>query len=95
MIDIKSLIQKIDDDTAIHSGLKQKQNHLGYKEIIKLGKAAIPEILESLEEKPTWTAIMLLSELSGVDRPEIPNEHRGKFFEVVKIWIDWGKSFAV
>ena len=62
---------------------------LPYQRVIALGEDAIPLILDELKRRPNhW--FWALHVLSGED-PVAP-ENVGRFDEMVKSWLNWGKS---
>jgi hypothetical protein len=60
-----------------------------YREIIELGAAVIPLLLEELEREPDhW--FWALKELTN-ENPVTPAS-RGNVTEMAKCWIEWGKQ---
>jgi hypothetical protein len=75
-------------DTASSSVLTQKINHRAYQEIIKIGKPAIPLILEEMERVPGhW--FWALEKLTNGKNPAIGSK---TLTEAASAWIKWGKA---
>ena len=74
------------------SSATQKAMLPSYQEIIGLGPAAVPVILERLEKEPTqwfWA-------LRAITRADpIPDEHVGRVKEMANDWIEWGRKNGV
>lgn len=63
--------------------------HPAYQEIIRLGRAAVPLILQELEKKPDhWFAA--LRAITGED-PVAP-EDRGRMDRMAAAWVRWGRE---
>lgn len=64
-------------------------NHPAYQEIIGLGPAVIPFILDEMKREPDYWfwALATLAETNPV-----PLESRGDLDKMTKIWLDWGRS---
>lgn len=74
-------------ETAYHSNPNIITDNKNYKEIIKLGKAVIPLILEDIRKKNTifwWDALDRLTDVYIF----IPEEHRGNVTEINKIYLE-------
>jgi len=72
-------------------------DHPAYQRIIKMKAHAIPFLLYELKEglkRPEgpnhW--FTALSVIMGKDRPEIPEEARGRIVKMAEIWIKWGEE---
>lgn len=76
-------------DTKYASFAVEVVSHSAYLEIISMGRAVIPLILDELKREPNhW--FWALSSITG-ENPIRP-EQRGKIGEMVKAWLDWGKE---
>lgn len=64
-------------------------DHPAYKEIVSLGKPAVPLLLAELEREPDhW--FLALHSLTGAS--PVPEESRGRLNEMAAAWIRWGKE---
>lgn len=60
-----------------------------YREIISMGEAAVPLILEELEKTPDhW--FIALHEITGAS--PVPEQSRGRLPEMASAWIQWGRD---
>jgi len=60
-----------------------------YEQIVAMGVAVVPAILEDLRRKPDhW--FMALRKITGAS--PIKEEHRGRLNEMAADWIEWGES---
>ncbi|MBL1153107.1 MAG: hypothetical protein HND43_10295 [Armatimonadetes bacterium] len=76
-------------ETALFSSALQMATHPAYQEIIGMGKEALPLILRELEVQPAhW--FWALRSISG-ENPIAP-AIRGKFSDMTKAWLDWGRQ---
>lgn len=76
-------------ETAFISSALQMATHPAYQAIIGMGKEALPLILRELEVQPAhW--FWALRSISG-ENPIQPAA-RGKFSEMTKAWLDWGRQ---
>ncbi len=76
-------------DTAFTSSALQMATHPAYQEIIGMGPDALPLILRELAERPAhW--FWALTSISGVN--PIEPAIRGKFSDMTKAWLDWGRK---
>src|SRR5439155_22227751 len=72
-----------------HSSSSRLTDHPAYREIIALGRRAIPWLLAELEREPDhWFSA--LKQLAGAD-PVRP-EHRGNIEAMAADWIGWGRA---
>ena len=63
--------------------------HPAYREIIAMGKPAIPWLLSELDEKPDhW--FVALTEITGAD--PIAAASRGRIKEMAAAWLEWGRK---
>jgi hypothetical protein len=63
--------------------------HPAYLQIIGMGPAAIPLLLEELSREPDHWFIALQS-ITGID--PVPTEVRGRMDLMAQAWQEWGKS---
>lgn len=76
-------------ETYTVSSTTKLTRHPAYQQIISMGDAAIPLLLKELERKPAqW--FMALKTISGED--PVPPEFRGRTQEMIKAWLEWGRS---
>ena len=78
-------------DAAFHSNPAIIARHPAYREIIAMGKQAIPFILEEMAQKrsrPHW--FQALHDITGMT--PAPEEVRGKVEEVAAAWLKWGQE---
>lgn len=74
---------------AHHSSSRIRYNHPAYREIIRLGPAAIPLLLHDLETKRRhW--FVALEEITGVN--PVPEGDRGVIDKMAEAWLRWGKE---
>ena len=63
--------------------------HPAYQEIIGMGPAAIPMVLQELQERcDHWFAA--LRALSG-ENP-VPREYAGRIPKITELWLEWGRE---
>ena len=76
-------------DTNHLSVLSQRLTHPAYKQILGMGKTALPLILAELSVEPDhwFHALSLLA-----DDDPIPLEFCGTVSEAAELWLDWGRS---
>lgn len=69
------------------SSTNQMSMHPAYQQIIGMGEAAVPLLLNELKKKSGqwfWA-------LKSITREDpVPEEHRGKTSEMIKAWLEWG-----
>ncbi len=88
----KILAEKWKRETAIISSVSKKIRHPAYKEIIQLGKMAVPLILTELLKRPDhW--FIALEEITGVN-PVGPAEKKN-VSKAVQAWVAWGNKNAM
>ena len=63
--------------------------HPAYQQIIAMGPAAVPWLLQRLSERPDhwFTALHRITGASPV-----PPESRGRFREMTAAWLEWGRQ---
>jgi hypothetical protein len=70
------------------SSITKMTSHPAYREIIKMGEAAVPLILRELANRPDhWFAA--LHEITGHD--PVPKNSQGRLGEMTESWLDWGR----
>jgi hypothetical protein len=74
-------------ETENMSSIQDIVTHPAYQEIIGMGPAVIPLLIDELEREPNhWFSA--LHAVSGGQDP-VPPEHAGDLDEMVKAWLDW------
>lgn len=88
----KNLLKTCKKDTSHLSSQLAMSKHPAYREIVKIGKDAIPLILKNFEDNPENPdhLFIALVEITGAD--PIKMENRGKIKEMAKDWIAWGQT---
>ena len=85
----RSLADQWREETGMLSSNHQMERHPAYREIIQMGEAAIPLILQELEERPYhWFGALVT--LTG-DNP-VPPEDAGYIQKMTVAWIGWGQQ---
>ena len=76
-------------DTSHLSLVSQRITHPAYKQILSMGKTALPLILAELSVEPDhwFHALSLLAD----DNP-IPSGFCGTVSEAAELWLDWGRK---
>ena len=60
-----------------------------YRQIVNMGRNAVPLLLAELERQPDhW--FLALYEITGAD--PVPKESRGRINEMAAAWVKWGKE---
>jgi small subunit ribosomal protein S20 len=72
----------------LSSDIEMAENS-AYQEIIKMGEAVLPMILEDLKKQLDFW-FLALHEITGVN--PIPTEHYGQVNKMREDWLSWGKS---
>jgi len=76
-------------DTITSSFVIQAAMHPAYQQIIGMGEAAIPLILDEIQTKPShW--FWALGAITG-ENP-VPPQDRGKLQKMAEAWINWGRK---
>jgi hypothetical protein len=76
-------------ETAHLSNIRKKALHPAYQEIIGMGEAAVPLILEEMKRNPgQW--FWALHAITRAD--PIAEESRGKLREMTEAWLEWGRN---
>jgi hypothetical protein len=87
--EFRRLAQQWQEETRYSSLAKRMAEHPAYRQIVAMGKKAVPLILAELEREPHhW--FFALREITGAD-PVLP-ESRGKLAEMAAAWIQWGRQ---
>src|SRR5262245_53433918 len=74
---------------AHHSSSRIRENHPAYQEIIGMGQAVVPLLLQDLEvNRRHW--FTALAVITGAD--PIPAEHAGNIPKMAEDWLRWGKE---
>ena len=73
--------------TAKFSVLEQRYSHATYQEILTMGEAAVPFILNELKERPDWWFVAL-----SVLSKENPATSAKNFKQAVEAWLKWGNK---
>ena len=83
----KMLLKKLHDETCIMS--YHDRNHPLYKEILDIGKLAVPQLIRSLDVKQegVWWVDLLLHDILKVD--PIQEKNCGRIHGIVKDWKEW------
>jgi len=69
-----------------HSSTTKLVNHHAFQEIVRLGHAVVPFMLQDLEMKPRlW--VWALSEITGAD--PVPMADRGNIAKMSEAWLRW------
>ena len=85
----RALADEWSKDTGHMSLISQRINHPAYKSIIRMGKAAIPPILEDLKRRPEhwFHALITLA-----DENPIPLDFNGTVDDAAALWVQWGRD---
>ena len=74
---------------AHHSSSRIRENHPAYQEIINMGQAVVPLLLQDLEtNRRHW--FTALAVITGAD--PIPAEHAGNIPKMAEDWLRWGRE---
>ncbi len=74
---------------AHHSSSRMRYNHPAYHEIISLGSAVVPLLLQDLEATGRHWFIALQT-ITGAD--PIPDADAGKIAKMKEAWLRWGRE---
>ncbi|MDJ0675381.1 MAG: hypothetical protein QNJ36_08400 [Calothrix sp. MO_167.B42] len=84
-----NLVNQWRKETRGMSSINQMSMHPAYQQIIGMGEVAVPLLLKELEKKSGhW--FWALKSISRED--PVPPESKGKVKEMIKAWLEWGKS---
>lgn len=76
-------------DTEFSSSLDEIVGNPNYLQIIGMGPAVLPLILNELQDQPAFW-FQALHSISGVD--PVPSRTKGDLHAMVVAWLDWGRS---
>ncbi len=86
----RSLADRWKRETLDTSSLSDLVSHPAYLQVIAMGDAAIPLIIDELEQDPNhW--FVALSAITG-DVNVIPDDAAGDLDSMVDAWLDWARS---
>jgi len=84
-----ALVQEWKSGRGHTSSINKMVMHPAYRQIVAMGKQAVPFLLRELEREPDhW--FWALKEITGAN--PVPPENRMKVAEMAKHWIRWGKE---
>jgi len=89
-IKLKEFIVSLNNETTYSSSPDDVLQNLNFKEIVKLGKDAIPFILEEIQNKPS-SLIWALNLITG----RRITEKKVSVEEASRLWINWGKQIKL
>lgn len=78
-------------ETGLLSNIWTKSMHPAYQQIIGLGKAAIPLMLEDFQAGKYYDWFWALSAVSGGENP-VHSDMRGDVQAMAEAWVEWGKT---
>jgi hypothetical protein len=92
-IDKVSIIDKhlnlIEESTGGSSLFKRKLEHPSFLALVEMGDIITNYLFYLMFEKGSnWTILLLLNKIVK-DKPEIPKEILGKFYEITVFWMNW------
>lgn len=74
---------------SVSSSLSEMFAHPAYRQIIAMGRPAVPLLLAELGREPDWW-FAALKEITGAD--PVPAASRGKLPEMTAAWLNWGRA---
>src|SRR5262245_43626858 len=84
-----TLVERWKRERGPHSSSARLTNHPAYQEIIALGPAVVPLLLQELERAPDhW--FRALNALTGAN--PVPEASRGKIRDMADAWLHWGRD---
>jgi hypothetical protein len=84
-----TLVERWKRETAHQSNVAKRALHPAYQEIIGMGAAAVPLLLEELGREPDdW--FWALHAITGAD--PVPTAGRGNLHAMVEAWLQWGRE---
>jgi len=94
--EIDLLITRYQRASCYHSLPAGMRASDGYSQLVAIGRKAVPALLTKLQDEPSMSLMLLLSEITGAC-PDYKPEIEGGFakFDVqdyAKAWIAWGKE---
>ena len=85
----QALVLRWNRERSPHSSSARLTSHPAYQEIIALGPAVVPLLLQELERAPDhW--FRALHALTGAD--PVPDDSRGKVREMTDAWLRWTRE---
>src|SRR5437016_3593381 len=85
----QALVLRWKRERGPHSSSARLTSHPAYQEIIALGPAVVPLLLQELERAPDhW--FRALHALTGAD--PVPDASRGKVREMANAWLRWARA---
>jgi predicted DNA-binding antitoxin AbrB/MazE fold protein len=76
-------------ETRRMATVREMVQHPAYREIVGMGKAAVPMLLRELEQAPDhWFAALRAITASN----PVPDEDRGDVRRMAECWIRWGRE---
>jgi len=85
----EALVTEWKSATRFASSMIEMATHGAYQQIIGLGPAAVPLILERLARQPDFW-FWALKAITGED--PVPDQARGKLQEMTSAWLAWGQE---
>jgi len=71
------------------SSSKALRNHSAFQEIVSMGAAVVPLMLQDLQERPRlW--VWALPGITGAD--PVPASDRGNIAKMSEAWLRWGRA---
>lgn len=86
-----AMVKKWRLETAVLSSIEEKVNHKAFQEILKMGRVAVPLIVEELRRKPDFLFLALASLAPESDVVSF----RGSPSETVSAWLRWAERNRV
>jgi hypothetical protein len=78
------------DDTEATSSTTKIADHPACQEIVAMGEAAVPLLLEELDRQPTIQGLIALKKITGTN--PFPAEARGDIARMAGAWLAWGRE---
>ncbi len=78
------------EETLVLSSTTAIQSHPAYRELIGLGKPALPHLFRDMERTRDGHLSRALVEITGAW--PIPAEARGKVEAIADHWLNWGRE---
>jgi hypothetical protein len=79
-------------DSQFWSSPDDVADHPAYRQIVALGRPALPLILQNLSEEPDhW--FLALAEITGAD--PVPADSRGNIQAMTRAWLAWGRAHGI
>lgn len=76
-------------ETEFLSSMTRIVAHPAYREVVMMGWAVVPLILDELKREPDWW-FTALREITG--ECPTPPEHAGNLIKLTEDWLQWGKA---